>query len=206
MKVILLEDVKGLGERGDTVSVAAGYARNFLLPRNRALRATPAALRVAKELEKSAQRREAEIRSEAVVKADKLKGLSISLVVNVSDTGKLFGSVTAYDIASKIAEADVGVDVDRHDVLLAEPIKQIGEYTVPVKVFRDVRAEVQVSVTPSEESKLAQEEAAARRARDKAAAAEASAEGEAAEGDAAEGDAAEGVENEQDAERAAATE
>lgn len=154
MKVILLEDVKGLGERGDTVNVANGYARNYLLPRNRALRATPAAFRVAKELGRSAERREAEIRHEAVGTAEKLKDLAVTLVVNVSETGKLFGSVTAADIANKVTEANVGVEVDRHDVLLKEPIKMIGQYTVPVKIFRDVRADVDVWVTPSEDSKL----------------------------------------------------
>lgn len=155
MKVILLEDVKGLGERGETVSVANGYARNYLLPRNRALRVTPAAFRVAKELSKSAERREAEVRDEALVAASKLEGLAVTLVVNVSETGKLFGSVTAGDIAKKISESDAGVDVDRHDVLLKEPIKAIGQYAVQVKIFRDVKANVDVWVTASEDSRLA---------------------------------------------------
>jgi large subunit ribosomal protein L9 len=152
MKVILLEDVKGLGERGDTVSVADGYARNFLIPRSRALRATPEALRVAKELGRSAERREGELRNEALVKAEKLKELTLTILVNVAEGGRLFGSVTAGDIARKIGESGVGVDVDRRDVLLDEPIKTIGRYTVPVKVFRDVKGEVEVWVAASESS------------------------------------------------------
>lgn len=207
MKVILLEDVKGLGERGDTVNVANGYARNYLLPRNRALRATPTALTVAKELSKSAERREGQIRDEAVVKAEKLKGLTVTLVVNVSETGKLFGSVTAGDIAKKIAESGVDVDVDRHDVLLNEPIKSIGQYTVPVKIFRDVRADVDVWVTPSEESKLAASEARARAQASAAEAAEKAEAAEAAEGAEATGDDTETAGGEgEDAERAATAE
>jgi large subunit ribosomal protein L9 len=191
MKVILLEDVKGLGERGETVAVADGYARNFLIPRNRALRATSAAMRVAKELSRSAERREAEIRGEAVQKAGKLGDLTVTIVVNAAEGGKLFGSVSAGDIAKKIVESGVDFDIDRRDVLLEEPIKQIGRYKVPVKIFRDVRGEVEVWVAPSESSATSHE--APREAEPAAGAESTEGSGEGEAGDAG-GDENEGVE------------
>ena len=150
MKVVLLDDIDGVGARGQVVDIAAGYARNALIPRRQALPATPATLRMAKELNRSQERKERQIRADAQSKAASLSKLSLTIVANAGEGGKLFGSVTTTDIAEEIARQGVGFPVDKRDVLLAEPIKALGRYTISVKLFRDVRAGVEVWVVPPE--------------------------------------------------------
>jgi large subunit ribosomal protein L9 len=145
MEVILLENVDGLGRRGQTVKVARGFARNFLFPRKLGMEATSAGARMFQEVERVRQSRENRQRGEAEKVATKLNKVSVHIKVQAGDDGKLFGSVTAADIAEAISAQ--GVAVDRKQVQLEEPVRELGVYHVPVKVFQDVEGKVRVLVT-----------------------------------------------------------
>lgn len=144
VKVILREDVYRLGEAGEVVAVKAGYARNFLLPRGMAIAATESSI---KELEHHRRVIEArlakEMKSWKAVRS-KVHGKTVEFEVQAGEGGKLFGSVTNANIAEKIAE--LGVEVDRRKIGLREPIKEVGEYKVEVKLHRDVTADITVAV------------------------------------------------------------
>jgi large subunit ribosomal protein L9 len=166
MKVVLREDVEKLGLRGEVVDVARGYARNFLLPRKLAEPATPA--RVA-ELAKVNERRalsEAQSFEQAQEIGQRLSQAEIRFDVKAGETGVLFGSVTQTNLADAIWEK-LKVRVDRRKIELAEPLKRIGRYQVPIELFPDVTIETRVLVVPEggqlppEEELLAMEEAAA---------------------------------------------
>jgi large subunit ribosomal protein L9 len=166
MKVVLREDVEKLGLRGEVVDVARGYARNFLLPRKLAEPATPS--RVA-ELEKVNARRalnEAQSFEQAQEIGQRLGQAEIRFDVKAGDTGVLFGSVTQTNLADAIWEK-LKVRVDRRKIELAEPLKRIGRYQVPIELFPDVTVETRVLVIPEggelppEEELVAMEEAAA---------------------------------------------
>lgn len=144
MKVILREDVADLGHAGQTVDVKAGYGRNFLIPRNMAVPATKANLKAIDEIAKQAEIRQKKARREAEVVKDRIEKLSLSTEVLVGEEEKVFGSVTNNDIA-KLLEAE-GVLVDRRAIQLEEPIKALGVYTVPVKIDKDVVAQLKVWV------------------------------------------------------------
>lgn len=180
MKIVLLDDIWGVGDRGEVVDVAAGYARNALIPRRLALRATPAAIRVATELNRSQERKEAKVREEAQAKASKMKGLKIRIEAKAGEEGKLFGSVTTTDVAEALAKLELGFDIDKKDVMLKTAIKRTGTYAVPVKLFRNIRSDVSVTVFTPEVQKPKKAKKAA------PAPAEADAEAPVAEGDAAE--------------------
>jgi len=150
MKVILIQDVPGLGDRGKTVNVADGYARNLLIPQKQALPATPAATKVAAELNRVAARKEGKVRAGAQERAKQLGKISLTIVANAGEEGRLFGSVTNADIADEIAGQDLGFAVDKRDIVLDEPIKALGRYTVKVKLFRDVHSSIEVWVVPPE--------------------------------------------------------
>ena len=148
MEVILRDHVENLGRRGEIVKVADGYARNFLLPRNLALPATEGnKKRVARE-RKIAETREAEERQSAEAIAARLTALELSIPRKVGENDQLYGSVTNADIADLLKEK--GFEIDRRKILLADPIKALGENTVPVKLHRDVTAQVRVAVTKAE--------------------------------------------------------
>ena len=166
MKVVLREDVEKLGLRGEVIDVARGYARNFLLPRKLAEPATPS--RVA-ELEKVNARRalhEAQSFEQAQEIAQRLGQAEIRFDVKAGETGVLFGSVTQTQLADAIWEK-LKVRVDRRKIELAEPLKRIGRYQVPIELFADVTVETRVLVVPEggelppEEELQAMEEAAA---------------------------------------------
>ena len=166
MKVVLREDVEKLGLRGEVVDVARGYARNFLLPRRLAEPATPS--RVA-ELEKVNARRalsEAQNFDQAQEIAQRLGQAEIRFDVKAGETGVLFGSVTQTQLADAIWEK-LKVRVDRRKIELAEPLKRIGRYQVPIELFTDVTVETRVLVVPEggelppEEELQAMEDAAA---------------------------------------------
>ncbi len=147
MEVILLQDVEKVGLRGEVVSVARGYARNYLLPRKLAETATAARV---KELERrDAQRARHEARSvdQAREIASVLEKAELRFDVKAGPTGALFGSVTPTDIADRLW-AEQKIRVDRRKIDLAEPIKRIGRYQVPIDVFQDVRVEVRTLVVP----------------------------------------------------------
>jgi large subunit ribosomal protein L9 len=145
MEVILREHVEHLGRRGDVVKVADGYARNYLLPRKLALTVTEGNRKQIARERHVAEKREADERVAAEAMAARFAGLEIAIARRVGETEALYGSVTSADIAETLAAK--GFEVDRRRVQLAEPIKQLGEFEVPVRLHRDVTATVKVVVT-----------------------------------------------------------
>jgi large subunit ribosomal protein L9 len=145
MKVILTENVDGLGKIGDMLKVKPGYARNYLVPRKLAVEASTRNLtelehqkrQLARKLEKQTQ--------EAEVLKARIEKVNCVLSQRAGEEGKLFGSITTMDIGAKLAEA--GIEIDRKKIVLAEPIKALGDYQVPIKLPAGVTATVKVSVT-----------------------------------------------------------
>lgn len=150
MEVILRDHVDNLGRRGDVVKVADGYARNYLLPRRLALPATPGNMKVVERQRKIADAAEAAERAGADALAARLTETECVMPRRVGEHQTLYGSVTAADIADELAGK--GFDIDKRKIQLAEPLKQVGEFRVPIKLHRDVVAHVQVKVTPLEEA------------------------------------------------------
>jgi large subunit ribosomal protein L9 len=146
MEVILRDHVENLGRRGDIVKVADGYARNYLLPRKLALPANEANRKVVERQRKIADASEAAERSGAEAQAARLSALEVVLSRRVGEHETLYGSVTSADIADDLATK--GFELDKRKIQLAEPLKQIGEFTVSVKLHRDVVAQLKVKVTP----------------------------------------------------------
>jgi large subunit ribosomal protein L9 len=146
MEVILREHVDNLGRRGDVVKVAAGYARNYLLPRRLALAVTEANRRQIERERKIFEVKEAEEKSQAEALSQRITQLEIEIARRVGDSNTLYGSVTSADIAHAL-EAK-GFQIDKRKISLAEPLKAIGEVTVPVKIHRDVTAQLKVKVVP----------------------------------------------------------
>jgi large subunit ribosomal protein L9 len=144
MEVILREHVDNLGRRGDIVKVAAGYARNYLLPRKLALPATEGNKRHVERERRIMETREAEEKSQAEAIASRLALVEISIARRVGETDQLYGSVTAVDIADYLKEK--GFEIDRRKLILPEPIKTIGEHKVPLKLHREVTAPLTVKV------------------------------------------------------------
>jgi large subunit ribosomal protein L9 len=144
MEVILREHVDNLGRRGDVVKVASGYARNFLLPRKLALAVNDANKRQIERERKNAEVRELEEKTQAEAFAARLGEAEISISRRVGEHDALYGSVTSADIAAALAAK--GFEIDKRKITLAEPIKALGDVTVPVKIHRDVTAQVKVSV------------------------------------------------------------
>lgn len=148
MKVILKENIETLGKIGDIVKVAPGYARNYLIPKGLALEATT---RNAKELEHA--KRQMEYKRNKVLEqagrlAEKIQSITLNLVHNAGEGDKLFGSVTNMELAESLKQQ--GLEIDRKIILLAEPIKHLGEYEVPVKIHPDVTASLKVVVSRAE--------------------------------------------------------
>ena len=148
MKVILLEDVSNLGSIGDTVNVKDGYARNYLLPRNKAVPATPRNLKLQEHHIRAVEQKKVKVTEAARSQAEKLSGVSLEFTRKAGDTGRLFGSVTNMDIAEALRQKDL--PVDRKDIVLNEPIKSLGEFDVTVKLHHDVTPVIRVTVLPEE--------------------------------------------------------
>lgn len=144
MKVILKEDVKDLGEMGSIVEVKIGYGRNYLLPRNLAVEANPKNLRQFEHEKKNILMKAKKVKQSMQDVADQISKMTITLEAQAGEEDKLFGSVTAKDIAEAIAQQ--GVEIDKRKVILEEPIKRLGSYEVTVKVHKDVTASVKVEV------------------------------------------------------------
>ena len=144
MQVILREDIDKVGKIGDLVKVADGYARNFLVPRKKAIEATPKNLRAMDHAKKMVSDRIRKLKKEATAEADRIKGISIVIKAKVGEEGKLFGAVTSMDIAEAIKAQ--GIEIDKRKIALEEPIKRLGEYTVSIKLHTDVFADLKVSV------------------------------------------------------------
>ncbi len=144
MEVILLEPVEGLGKSGDKVNVSRGFARNFLLPRKLALEATSAGAAMFAELERVKQARQDREHGQAEKLAAKLNKASVTITMQAGDDDRLFGAVTATDIAEKLAQE--GFEVDKRHIHLDEPLRALGAYNVRVHLFQDVEAKVRVWV------------------------------------------------------------
>jgi large subunit ribosomal protein L9 len=150
MKVILADDVDNLGQKGDIVAVADGYARNFLIPKGKALLATKGALRQAQMMQRARQEREEKRKAEAASKVAVLGSSPVYISARAGEGGRLFGSVTKSDVARGILE-QLGEPVDRHDVVLDDPIRVLGSHQVEVKLHEEVNALVTVEVIAHEE-------------------------------------------------------
>jgi large subunit ribosomal protein L9 len=150
MKVILADDVRGLGHRGDTVNVKPGYARNFLFPQGAAYEATDANLRRLTEEKKKYDEKMLSEKGVAEDVARKVEGTTIVVLKKAGEEQQLYGSVTSSDIADALAAR--GIAVDRRRVELAEPIRRLGAHSVHVRLHRDVVATLTVDVQPSNPS------------------------------------------------------
>jgi large subunit ribosomal protein L9 len=144
MEVILREHVDNLGRRGEVVKVADGYARNYLLPRKLALLATEGNKKQIERERAKFDAKEAEERSVAEAVAQRMSALDIAIARRVGETEALYGSVTSADVADALAAR--GFEIDRRKLQLAEPIKKLGEYEIPVRLHRDVTAQVKLRV------------------------------------------------------------
>lgn len=144
MKLILTENVDKVGAQGEIVNVKAGFGRNYLIPRGLATIATPAAVQAIEEEAKIKAKKQEAAKKAAEKLAAKLSSVSITATVAAGEDDKIFGSVTAQNIADLLAEK--GYEIDRHNIVIAEPIKALGVYNIPVKVFHDVKAEVKLWV------------------------------------------------------------
>lgn len=144
MEVILKEDVAKLGSRGDMVKVAEGYGRNFLLPRKLAIEATASNKKVIEQMRAAALRRSAKEKAQAEELSKQFDGLSVSFQRRSGEHDQLFGSVTSGDLADALEKK--GFNLDRRKIQLHEPLKTLGEFTVPVKLHKDVTAHLKVVI------------------------------------------------------------
>lgn len=144
MKVLLMKSVEDLGIGGEVVNVTNGYARNFLFPRNLAIKATPSAAKTAQFYRAKALEEQAETINQSEQLASKLTGLVLEITSSADDNGHLYGSVTERQISNALKEE--GYDIDAEHVLLNEHIKETGEFPVPVKVYGDIRSEIIIKI------------------------------------------------------------
>jgi large subunit ribosomal protein L9 len=149
-EVILTENVPGLGAEADVVKVRRGFARNYLLPRGKAYEVTPAALRQLDTLKKKRAEREARELNEAEEVARKIGKAHLTFTLATGEAGKAFGSITAQDIANRMKN-ELGLDIDRHKIVLERAIKDTGEHEVTVKLHHDVTAQFRFDVKSAEE-------------------------------------------------------
>jgi large subunit ribosomal protein L9 len=148
MDIILREDIDKLGQRGDMVKVAAGYARNFLLPRNLAVAATESNKKIVEQQRQAHLRRDAKLVTEAQDLAKMMGAVSVTIHQKAGENDQLFGSVTSNDVA--VALEKLGYTIDRKKVHLEEPIKMLGDYKVSVRLHKDVSIDVPVHVVKEE--------------------------------------------------------
>ncbi|MBB5337203.1 50S ribosomal protein L9 [Pectinatus brassicae] len=145
MKVILEQDLKKVGKKGDIVEVSEGYARNFLFPKNIAIEATASNVNVAKAKQGSQQRKKQQANDEAILMAAQLEKVEITLVVRVGEAGKLFGSITGKDISAALKK-DFNIDIDKRKIELTNEIKSIGDYEAVIKVHPTITAKITLHV------------------------------------------------------------
>jgi large subunit ribosomal protein L9 len=144
MEVILREDIEKLGSRGQVIKVADGYARNFLLPKRLAVAATGANRKIVEQERQAHLRKEAKLQTEAEDLSKLLTGVSVTIAQKAGENDQLFGSVTSKDVAEALEGKSF--TIDRRKIQLEEPIKQLGEFKVPVRLHKDVIAEITVNV------------------------------------------------------------
>jgi large subunit ribosomal protein L9 len=165
-KVLLREDVDDLGARGEIVRVRAGYARNYLLPRNLAVQATTGNVKGIEQERAALLKKEAKERATAEAQSQQMGSLELEFRRKAGEQGALYGSVTSMDLAEALKER--GYEIDRHRIHLREPIKRLGEYTVPVRLHREVTLDLKVRVasegevivghlTPDQQAELAKQ-------------------------------------------------
>lgn len=163
MEVLLIQDVDNLGYAGDVKKVANGFGRNYLIPQNLAVLATPGALKQAETIRRAAEKRRAQEKADAEAIVGQVKGVELVFERRAGETGKLYGSVTSGDIADAIVEK-TQIEIDKRKVNLAEPIRELGEQEVTIKLMIDVATTVKVAVVPLggvlEREQLTEEEVA----------------------------------------------
>jgi large subunit ribosomal protein L9 len=150
VKVILRQDLENVGATGDLITVKPGFARNYLLPRGLAFEATQANIRQLEEDQKRGEQKSKREYLEARRRAAQLDGVSLTFHANAGEEGKLFGSITSGDIADRLNEQNLDYEIDRRSIILDEPIKALGVFSVPVRLHTDVRPEVKVWVIKGE--------------------------------------------------------
>jgi large subunit ribosomal protein L9 len=148
MEVILREDIENLGTRGQVVKVAPGYARNFLLPKRMAVAATESNKKIVEQERQAHLRKEAKVKGEAEDLAKIMTGTTVRIMQKAGENDQLFGSVTSKDIADGLTAQNF--NIDRRKIQLAEPIKQLGEFKVPVRLYKDVVVDITVIVAKEE--------------------------------------------------------
>jgi large subunit ribosomal protein L9 len=148
MEVILREDIEKLGARGQVVKVASGYARNFLLPKRMAVAATEANKKIVEQERQAHLRKEAKVQGEAQELAKIMTGATVRIAQKAGENDQLFGSVTSKDIADALTAQNY--NIDRRKIQLDEPIKSLGEFKVPVRLYKDVSVDITVVVTKEE--------------------------------------------------------
>ncbi len=144
MKVILLQDIRGKGKKGQMLEVSDGYARNYMLPRKMAIEATPDAVNTMRMNDKAAQERIAREKAEAMEIAKKLREMTVTVTAKGGGAGRLFGSVTNQEIADALAKT--GIKLDKRKITIAEPIKNVGTYTVTCKLGYEISAPLTVKI------------------------------------------------------------
>src|SRR6202048_4931625 len=158
-EVILTDNVPGLGAEADVVKVRRGYARNYLLPRGKAYEVTPAALRQLDTLKKKRAEREARELNEAEELARRIGKARMTFTLATGETGKAFGSITAQDIVTRMKN-ELGIEIDRHKVVLERPIKDTGDHEVTIKLHHDITAQFSFLVKAAEAAKSEAESSA----------------------------------------------
>ena len=148
MEVILREDIENLGTRGQVVKVAPGYARNFLLPKRMAVAATESNKKIVEQERQAHLRKEAKVQGEAQELAKMMTGATVRIAQKAGENDQLFGSVTSKDIAEALTAQNY--NIDRRKIQLDEPIRQLGEYKIPVRLHKDVTVEITVVVAKEE--------------------------------------------------------
>jgi large subunit ribosomal protein L9 len=144
MQIILIEDIPALGKAGDLVKVADGYGRNYLIPQKKGILATEKNMKLLDHQRREVQQRMGKLKKDIGKLAQQIEGFTCNLTKAVGESGKLFGSVTSMDIEQSLKEH--GIEVDRKKILLEEPIKSVGMFTVPIKLHPEVIAQLKVWV------------------------------------------------------------
>lgn len=147
MKVILLQDVKAQGKKGDIINVSDGYASNFLLPRKLAIAATADAVNTVNLHEKAVKQQKEQAKTDALALAKTLKNIEIVIPIKCGEKGKIFGSVTAKEISEELAK--LGFAVDKRMLVLKENIKETGNYTITAKLYPEISCEISIVVKPA---------------------------------------------------------
>jgi large subunit ribosomal protein L9 len=144
MKIILKEDIPSIGKRGDIVNVSDGYGRNYLIPKKLAFLATTNNIKAFENEKKNKEKKLLKVKKEALNLASKIESFSLTINVKVGEGDKLFGSVTSKDIEERLKKE--GINIDKKDIILDEPIKALGVYSIPIRIHSEVHAKLKLWV------------------------------------------------------------